>query len=95
MKKAIFLGVTKLHSNKKNQDYRKVDFFVPPFKDAAGFQRGGVMSYFTELDSTVGSDLRVGTIVEPQIEYDAMARREALTGFKVVKATPYSLADFE
>lgn len=96
MQKAVFLGVQKLHSNKKNQDYRKVDFYIPPFKDARGFERGGVMSYFTELDSTVGSDLRCGTIVIPEITYDALSRREELVGFKVVKNTPYNFpVDFQ
>ena len=90
--KALFLGVRKLHSNKKNQDYRTVEFYVPPFKDGKGFERGGVMTYFTELDSTVGSDLRCGAIVIPEITYDAMSRREELVGFKVVKATPYNMA---
>lgn len=88
--KAVFLGVQKIHSNKKNQDYRMVAFYVPPFKDAKGFDRGGVMEYFTELDSTVGSDLRCGAIVIPEITYDALSRREELTGFKVVKPTPYN-----
>ena len=92
--KAIFLGVNKIHSNKKNQDYRTVEFFVPFFKDAKGFTRGGVMRYFTELDSTVGSDLKVGTIVTPKITYDAISRREELEGFDVVKNTPYSPNDF-
>lgn len=90
--KALFLGVRKLHSNKKNQDYRTVEFYVPPFKDAKGFERGGVMTYFTELDSTVGNDLRCGTIVIPEVTYDALSRREELTGFKVVKSTPYNMA---
>lgn len=92
--KAVFLGVQKLHSNKKNQDYRKVEFYVPPFKDARGFERGGLMTYFTELDSTVGSDLRVGAIVIPEVNYDVLTRREELVGLKVVKNTPYSPDDF-
>ena len=92
--KAIFLGVRKLHSNKKNQDYRTVEFFVPPFKDSRGFERGGLMTYFTELDNTVGSDVRVGAVVTPEITYDALSRREELVGLKVVKNSPYSPNDF-
>ena len=92
--KALFLGVRKLHSNKKNQDYRTVEFYVPPFKDAKGFERGGVMTYFTELDSRIGEDLHVGTIVLPKINYDPIARREELTGFDVIRATPFKPADF-
>lgn len=96
MVKAVFLGVQKIHSNKKNQDYRKVDLYVPPFKDARGFERGGIMTYFTELDSTIGSDCRCGAIVIPEIAYDALSGRADLTGLKIVKATPYSFpGDFQ
>lgn len=93
--KAVFLGVKKIHSNKKNQDYRTVEIYVPPFKDARGFERGGLMTYFTELDSTVGSDLRCGALVVPDITYDALSHREELVGFKVLKPTPFSPADFQ
>lgn len=95
MVKAVFLGVQKIHSNKKNQDYRKVDIYVPPFKDSRGFERGGLITYFTELDSTIGSDLRCGAIVSPEISYDALSRREELTGLKVLKNAPYSPDDFK
>lgn len=94
-KKAIFLGVTKLHSNKKNQDYRKVDFYVPPYKSAQGYDRGGVVSTFTALDSTLGNDIKVGSIVLPKYDYDACADRAELVGITVVKPTPYTMADFE
>lgn len=93
--KAVFLGVKKIHSNKKNQDFRTVEIYVPPFKDARGFERGGLMTYFTELDSTVGSDLRCGAIVSPEIDYDALSHREELVGFKVLKPAPYTPADFQ
>ena len=95
MVKAVFLGVQKIHSNKKNQDYRKVEFYVPPFKDARGFERGGLMTYFTELDSTVGSNIYCGAIVQPEIYYDALSRREELVALKVIKNSPYNQSDFQ
>lgn len=94
-KKAIFLGVTKLHSNKKNQDYRKVDFYVPPYKSVEGYDRGGVVSTFTALDSTLGTGIKVGSIVVPQYDYDACAQRAELVGITVIQDTPYTAADFE
>ncbi len=95
MKKAIFLGVSKIHSNKKDRDYRKVEFFTPPFLDKNGFARGGVSSYFTELDSTLGSNIPVGAVVVPEFEYDPYSKREELTALNVVKESPYTKADFE
>lgn len=92
MKKAIFLGVQKIHSNKKNQDYRKVEFYTPPFKDAKGFQRGGVSSEFTALDSNVGDGIPMGAIVRPGYVYDPYAQRNELTTLEVVSATPYNLS---
>lgn len=95
MKKAIFLGVSKLHSNKKNQDYRKVDFFTPPFKDARGFTCGGVQSVFTTLDSTLGDDIEVGAIVIPEFEYNLYLQRADLIGIEKVQNSPYDKKDFE
>ncbi len=94
MKKAIFLGVSKFHSNKKNADYRKVDLYTPPFKDSNGFMRGGVESIFTDLNSTVGEGIVVGAIVIPEYVYDHYSGRDNLVGLTPVKASPYSSADF-
>lgn len=91
-KKAIFLGATKLHSNKTNKDYRKVDFYVPPY-EKDGFIRGGVVTVFTPVDSKLGEDIKVGSLVAPIYEFDG--RRAELTDIKVVKATPYTAKDFE
>ena len=93
-KKAIFLGVTNIHSNKSNKDYRKVDFFVPPYETKEGYTRGGVMTTFTALDSKLGNDLKIGAIVIPEYEYDPCAQRAELVGIKQVKATPYKAEDF-
>ena len=94
MKKAIFLGVTKIHSNKKNQDYRKVEFYTPPFRDANGFTRGGLSSEFTPLDSTVGSGIAMGAVVVPSYNYDPYSKRDELVGLEVVSPTPYNPKDF-
>ena len=94
-KKAIFLGVTNIHSNKKNADYRKVDFLIPPYKNAQGFTRGGVVSTFTALDSRMGNDIKIGSIVVPQYDYDPSSDRAELIGIKVTKESPYTAADFE
>lgn len=94
MKKAVFLGVAKIHSNKSNKDYRKVEFYTPPFKDAQGFTRGGVESVFTDLDSTLGNDIAMGAIVVPSFEYNHYSGREELTAIKVVSDSPYSESDF-
>lgn len=94
-KKAIFLGVTKIHSNKKNADYRKVDFYVPPYKTVQGYDRGGVVSTFTATDSTLGNDIKVGAIVVPVYDYDPCSERAELVNIKQVKGSPYSAADFE
>lgn len=95
MKKAIFLGVAKIHSKKQNKDYRKVEFYTPPFQDSQGFMRGGVSSEFTALDSTVGTDIPVGTIVRPVYSYDPYSKRDELTGLEVVAPSPYVLEDFK
>ena len=94
MKKAIFLGVMKIHSNKKNQDYRKVEFYTPLFKDANGFIRGGFSSEFTALDSTIGSGIPTGAIVVPTYDYDPYSKRDELIELKVVTPTPYDPEDF-
>lgn len=95
MKKAIFLGVQKIHSNKKNQDYRKVDLYTPPFKGQNGYTYGGVQSIFTPLDSTLGTGIAVGSIVVPQFTYDHYMQREELVSLEKVKDSPYSMSDFE
>lgn len=94
MRKAIFLGVAKFHSNKKNKDFRKVDFFTPPFKDAQGFERGGVMSCFTPVDSTLGDGIKLGTIVRPDFEFDPYSNMSNLKAIEVVDESPYSDVDF-
>lgn len=94
MRKAIFLGVAKIHSNKQNKDYRKVEFYTPPFQDANGFTRGGVESIFTELDSTVGNGIKMGAIVVPEFNFNHYSGREELVSVKVVKNSPYSDIDF-
>ena len=95
MRKAIFLGVTKFHSNKKNKDFRKVDFFTPPFKDTSGFERGGVMSCFTAVDSTIGDGIECGALVRPEFEFDPYSNMSNLTAVEVVSSSPYSKSDFE
>ncbi len=93
-KKAIFLGATKIHSNKKNKDYRKVDYFVPPYiKD--GFTRGGVITVFTPVDSKIGDGIKIGAVVVPVYDYDGVSQRAELTDIKVVKPSPYADKDFE
>lgn len=94
MKKAIFLGVAKIHSNKQNKDYRKVEFYTPPFQDAKGFTRGGVSSEFTALDSSLGNDIPVGAIVRPVYAYDPYSKRDELTDLEIVAPTPYKSEDF-
>lgn len=94
-KKAIFLGVTNMHSNKKNEDYRTVSFCVPPYKDARGFTVGGVQTVFTALDSELGRNIKVGSIVVPKYEYDPCRQRAELVDIEVVKETPYKKEDFE
>ena len=94
-KKAIFLGVQKLHSTKKDKDFRKLDYYVIPYTTEQGYQRGGVITVFTPTDSKIGSDIKVGSIVVPQYEYDGCAGRAELVGLKVVKGTPYTAQDFE
>lgn len=93
-KKAIFLGVMKIHSNKSGKDFRKVDFFVPPYQTDEGYTRGGVMTTFTAVDSKLGDDLKVGSIVIPEYEYDPCAQRADLVEIKLIKATPYKAEDF-
>ncbi len=95
MKKAIFLGVQKIHSNKKNQDYRKLDLYTLPFKGANGYTYGGVQSVFTPLDSTLGNGIAVGSIVVPTFVYDHYTQREDLTALEVAKPSPYQLSDFD
>ena len=95
MRNAIFLGVTKIHSNKKNKDYRKVEFYTPPFKDSQGFERGGLSSNFTPLDSKVGEGIELGAIVQPEFTFDPYSNFSELTGLKVVAQSPYAASDFE
>ena len=89
------MGVSMIHSNKKNADYRKVDFYVPPYKSVQGFDRGGVVSEFTALDSKLGSNISVGSIVIPKYDYDPSAGRADLIDIQVVKPTPYTASDFD
>jgi hypothetical protein len=95
MQKAIFLGVSKFHSNNKNQDYRQVNLYTPPFKDKNGYTRGGVEQIFTDIKSTIGEDLECGTIVEPLFEYDHYSRRDELIGLNKIQDSPYSEEDFQ
>ena len=95
MKKAIFLGVAKIHSQKKNQDYRKVDLYTPPFKDAKGFERGGVMTCFTPTDSKLGEGIAMGAIVTPEFEFDPYSNQSNLTAITVVSDSPYDEEDFD
>lgn len=92
--KAIFLGVTKIHSTKNNRDYRKADFFVPPYQTKEGYTRGGVMTTFIDVESKLGDDIKIGSIVIPEYEYDPCAQRAELVDIKLVKPTPYKLEDF-
>ena len=94
-KKAIFLGVRLLHSNKKNQDYRAVTLYTPPFKASNGFTYGGVQEYFTALDATVGDCIRIGAIVRPVLATNPYSRRVDLEGLTVCGESPYTAADFE
>ena len=92
------VGHTQLEKHAELRDRprrRKVEFFTPPFLDKNGFARGGVSSYFTELDSTLGSNIPVGAVVVPEFEYDPYSKREELTALNVVKESPYTKADFE
>ena len=95
MKKAVFLGVSVIHSSKKNQDYRKVDLYTPPFKDGKGFERGGVMTCFTPLDSKLGEDIELGAIVKPDFEFDPYSNQSNLVDIRVVQDSPYSADDFK
>lgn len=95
MRKAIFLGVSKFHSNKKNKDYRKVDFYTPPFTDSNGFERGGVMTCFTAPESTLGNGIPMGAIVRPDFEFDPYTNMSSLTGLTVVADSPYEKSDLE
>lgn len=90
VKKAIFLGVRKLHSNKKNQDYRTVEIYTPLFKDERGFECGGVQTFFTPLDSKLGDGLPVGTIVKPEFLYNPYNGRSDLSALNIVAKTPYT-----
>lgn len=94
MKKAVFLGVATIHSNKKNRDYRKVDFYTPPFKTQNGFDRGGVMTCFTSTDSKLGEGIELGAIVIPEFTFDPYSNMSELVGIKVVSASPYTAKDF-
>lgn len=93
-KKAVFLGVSKIHSKNKNQDYRKVEFYTPLFQDAQGFMRGGVSAEFTALDSSLGNDIPLGAIVRPVFDYDPYSKRDTLTALEIVAPTPYKSEDF-
>lgn len=95
VRKAIFLGVRVFHSNKKNQDYRSVAFYTPPFKGSNGFTYGGVQEYFTPLDSTVGNGIDLGTIVRPVLVTNPYSRNVDLSDVEIVSETPYSPQDFE
>ena len=95
MRKAVFLGVAVIHSNKQDKDYRKVDLYTPPFKDANGYTRGGVESIFTPLDSTLGNNIELGAIVLPEYEHNHYSGREELTSLEVVQKSPYVPEDFD
>ena len=95
MKKAIFLGVAKIHSKKQDKDFRKVDLYTPPFKDAKGFDRGGVMTCFTPLDSKLGEGIQMGAIVKPEFEFDPYSNQSNLTALEVVQESPYDVDDFD
>ena len=94
-KKAIFLGVRMIHSNKKNQDYRTVELYTPPFKDERGFEYGGVQTYFTPLDSHLGNGIDMGAIVEPDFQVNVYSNRSELKGLTIVSGSPYSAEDFD
>ena len=93
-KKAIFLGVRVIHSNKKNQDYRMVTLYTPPFEGSNGMTYGGVQEYFTALTSTIGNGIELGTIVRPQLETNPYSRSVELEGLEVVEKSPYSASNF-
>lgn len=95
-RKAIFLGIQKIHSNKKNTDYRMVLLFTPFFKDANGFIRGGIEEVFTELDSTLGEGIVTGSIVVPEFVYDHFSKRDSLVKLDVICGSPYDMQkDFD
>ena len=95
-KKAIFLGVRVIHSNKKNQDYRTVELYTPPFKDERGFEYGGVQTFFTPLDSKLGIGIETGAIVQPEFQVNVYSRQTDLTALSIVEETPYDLSkDFD
>lgn len=93
-KKAVFLCVQKIHSNKKNQDYRKIDLFVPFYKDGNGFERGGVTTFFTPTDSKLGEGIAMGTIVVPDFDFDPYSNRADLKSLEVVEQSPFVPEDF-
>lgn len=95
VRKAIFLGVKMIHSNKKSQDYRTVAVYTPPFKASNGFTYGGVQEYFTPLDSDVGNGIKVGTIVRPVLATNPYSGRVDLEDVIVCSESPYTAADFE
>ena len=92
-KKAIFLGVSKFKSQ-AGKSCRKVDFFVPPYEHR-GFMRGGVVTVWTDPESKLGDDIKVGSVVVPAYDYDGVSNRAELTDIKIVKPTPYTAKDFE
>lgn len=92
-KKAIFLGVTTFHSNDKDKDYRQLHFGYPIKKDDGGYLRGGPVSVFTPVESKLGDDIKVGSVVAPIYDFDG--RRAELVDIKVIKSTPYTAKDFE
>ncbi len=93
--KSIFLGVSMIHSNKKNQDYRTVVLYTPPFKDERGFEYGGVQKYFTPLDSRLGIGIGMGSIVIPDFHVNVYSNRSELKDLVIVSETPYSDKDFQ
>lgn len=95
VKKAIFLGVRMIHSNKKNQDYRTVELYTPPFKDDRGYEYGGVQTFFTPLDSHLGDGIDTGTIVLPGFQVNVYSNRSELKDLTIVTESPYSAVDFD
>lgn len=94
-KKAIFLGVRMIHSNKKNQDYRTVELYTPPFKDERGFEYGGVQTFFTPLDSRLGVGIDMGAVVKPDFQVNVYSNRSELRDLTIVSESPYSDKDFD
>lgn len=95
VRKAIFLGTRVIHSNKKNQDFRVVALYTPPFKASNGLTYGGVQEYFVSPDSSIGAGISVGAIVRPAFVTNPYSRNVDLSDVTKVSESPYSPQDFE